>query len=120
MTLMWFAMSDRPSTSRQSRGARVRFCVLPLQKREDLLHECVRRNAVLLSKDWYRAVFDELIGPADPHYRRIDHLAVQMLHDGAAEAVVQDVILDRADKIDAPRKELQRPNVERLDPTGID
>src|SRR5437870_13737218 len=119
MTLMWFAMSDRPSISRQSRGARVRFCVLPLQKRQDLLVECIRRNAVLLSKDWYRAVFDELIRPANPYYRRIDHLAVQMFHDGAAKAVMQDVILDRADKIDAPGKELQRPSIERLDPTRV-
>src|SRR5882724_9760187 len=120
MTLMCFAMSERASISRHSRGARVRFCALPLQKREDLLYECIRRNAVLLSKDRDRAVFDELIGPTNPHYRRIDHLAVQMFHNGAAKAIMQDVILDRADKIDAPRKELECPSIERLDPTGID
>src|SRR5450631_1737580 len=120
MTLMSFAMSARPSISRRSRGARLRFRVFPLQKWQDLFHERVCRNTVLFPKDRYRAVFDKLIGPADPYHRCVDQLAVQMFHDGTAESVVQNVILDGADDLDAARKKLQRSRIERLDPTWID
>ena len=119
MALMWCAMSDRPSIARRSRRARLRFRAFPLEKRLDLFHERVCRDAVLLPKDRYRAVFDKLIGPANPHYRRVDHLAVEMLHDGATESVVKDVVFNRADDFDAARKEFEGAGVDRLDPARI-
>ena len=65
-------------------------------------------------------MLNELIRPPNPDHRRVDHLRIEMLHDRAAEAVVQDVILDRANNTDAARKELERAGVERLDPARID
>src|SRR4051812_26395122 len=120
MALMSLARSVGPSTPRRSRGARLCFRVFPLQKRQDLFHERIRGDAVLLAEDWDRAVLDKLIGPANAHHRGIDHLAVQMLHDRATEAVVQNMVLDRANDIDAASKELQGPRIERLDPARID
>ena len=43
-----------------------------------------------------------------------------MLHDGAAETVVQDMVLERADDLHAAREEFQGAGVERLDPARID
>ena len=43
---------------------------------------------MLLAQDGNGAVFDELIGPADAHDRRIDHPGMQMLHHAAAETIV--------------------------------
>ena len=75
------------------------FSVCFFKSGSDLFHQRVAGQAVLLAQDRNGAVLDELIGPADAHDRSVDHLRVQMLHDGAAEAVVQDVILDRADDL---------------------
>ena len=66
------------------------------------------------------AVLDELVGPADPHDRRVDHLRVEMFHDRAAKTVVQDVVLDRADDLHAAGEKLHRAGVERLDPARVD
>ena len=74
---------------------------------------------MLLPQDWDGAVFDELIGPTDPHHRRIDHLRVQIFHHGAAETVVQNVIFDRAHDLDAAREKFERAGVHRLDPARI-
>src|SRR6267143_338733 len=120
MTLMLLAMSARSSISRRSRGARVRFGVFSLQKRQHLFHERVRRNAMLFSKDRDRAMLDELVGPANANNRRIDHLRMQMLHYGASETIVQNMILDRANDVHAAREEFQRAGIERLDPARVD
>jgi len=64
-------------------------------------------------------VFDELIGPTDPHHRRIDHLRVQMFHHRAAEIVVQDVIFDRADYVYTSREKFERASVHGFDPARI-
>ena len=72
------------------------------------------------AQDWNGAVLDELIGPTDPHHRRVDHLRVQMFHHRAAETVVQNVIFDRADDLDAAREKFERAGVHRLDPARID
>ncbi len=42
-------------------------------------------------------MLDEVVGPADPYDRGVDARVVQVLDDRAAEAVVQDVILEGAD-----------------------
>ena len=65
-------------------------------------------------------MLDELIRPADAHYRRVDLIAVQMLHHRATKTVVQDVIFDRADDFDAAREKFQRAGIERFDPARID
>ena len=75
---------------------------------------------MLLSQDRDRAVLDELIRPADAHHRGVDHLRVQMFHDRAAETVVQNVVLNRADHFDAAREKFERAGVDRFDPTRID
>src|ERR1700676_1939193 len=43
-----------------------------------------------------------------------------MLHHGAAETVVQNVIFNRADYFHTAGEEFERTGVERLDPTRID
>src|SRR6266404_1558658 len=73
-----------------------------------------------LAKDWDCAVLDKLIGPADAHDWRIDHLRVQMFHDGAAKTVVQNMIFDRADHFHAAREKFEGAGVHRLYPTRID
>ena len=90
------------------------------QERQNFFHQCVGGDAMFLSQDWDVAVLDELIRPADAHHRRVDHLRVQMFHHRAAETVVQNVILDRANHIHAAREKFERAGVHGFDPTGID
>jgi hypothetical protein len=45
---------------------------------------------------------------------------VEVFDDGAAEAVVQNVVFHRADDIDAAREKFDRAGVERLDPARVD
>src|SRR5205814_359366 len=78
------------------------------------------RYAVFIAPDRDRSVFDALIGPADADAGRVDHLAVEMLHDRASETVVQHVVFDGADNLHAAREEFERAGVERLDPARID
>src|SRR3977135_1703241 len=73
------------------------------EKGQDFFYQCVGCDAVLLAQDWNGAVLDELIGPADAHYRCVDHLRVQMFHHRAAKTVVKHVVLDRAHDLDAAR-----------------
>ena len=47
-------------------------------------------------------------------------LLMQVLHHGAAESVVQNVILDRANHVDTARKKFERSGVHRFDPARID
>jgi hypothetical protein len=47
---------------------------LLLQQGQNFFHQCVGSDAVFFAQDWNRAVLDELIGPADAHHRRVDHL----------------------------------------------
>jgi hypothetical protein len=54
-------------------------------------------------------MLDELIGPANADDRRLDSRVVQVLDHRAAEAVVQDVVLDRAEHLDRAGEELDRP-----------
>src|SRR5262245_13868128 len=75
-------------------GARLSLCLFRLQKRQDLFDERVSCNAVFLPQDRDCTMFDELIGPSDPDNRRVYHLRMQMLHDGASKPVVENMILD--------------------------
>src|SRR4051812_20499666 len=45
---------------------------------------------------------------------------MQMLHDGATETIVEDMVLERADNVDSARKKLDRSGIERLNPSRID
>ena len=77
-------------------------------------------EAVLLAEDRDGAVLDELVGPADADDRRFDALVGQMLDDGGAVAVVEDMVFHRAEDFAAAGKKFDRGGVERLDPTGVD
>src|SRR5258707_12029342 len=90
------------------------------EEREDFFHQCIGCDAVLLPQDWNGAVLDKLIGPADAHDRRVDHLGVQMFHHRAAKTVVQNVVLNRADHVHAAREKFQGTGVHRFDPAWID
>ena len=106
---------------RTLRRARMRRCnAFTLQERHDFFHERVRRDAVFFAQDRNAAVLDELVRPANANDRRVDLVAVQMLHHGAAKSVVQNVVLNRANHFDAARKKFQRAGIERLDPARID
>ena len=90
------------------------------QKWQHFLDKGVGGDAVLFAKDRNRSVLDEFIRPSDANDGRVNVLRVQMLDDGAAEAVVEHVIFERADNFHAAREKLERPGVHRLDPARID
>src|ERR1043165_6605109 len=75
---------------------------------------------MFLAQDWNGAVLDEVIGPADAHHWRVDHLCVQVFHDRAAKTIVQHVILNGAHDFDSTSEKLERAGVDRLDPPWID
>src|SRR5258706_15214054 len=77
-------------------------------------------EAVLFPQDVHCAMLDELIRPADADDGGFDTGVIEMFDDGAAEAVVQDMVLDGADDFDAACKEFDGAGIERLDPAGID
>ena len=86
----------------------------------DFFHQRVRGDAMFFAQDRNAAVFDELVGPANAHHRRVDLVAVQMLHHGAAKSIVQNVIFDRANHFDAAREKFERAGIDRFDPARID
>ena len=75
---------------------------------------------MFLSEDWDGAMLDELIGPTDANDRCVDHLRMQMFHYRAPKTVVQNMIFNRADDLDAAGERFKRSSVQRLDPTWID
>ncbi len=77
-------------------------------------------EAVFLTEDRDGAVLDELVGPADADDRGFDALVGQMLNDGGAVAVVEDMVFHRAEDFATAGEKFDRGGVERLDPTGID
>src|SRR5205085_2419335 len=91
-----------------------------LQQRQYFLHQRVRRDAVLLPQDRNGSVLNELVGPTDPDDWRIDHLRMEMLHDGAAETVMQDVVFNRTDDFNPASEKLERAGVDRFDPPRVD
>src|SRR4051812_2707429 len=93
---------------------------LLLQKRQNFFNQGVCRQAVFFAKNRNGSVLDKLVGPADADDRRVDHLGMEMLHDRAAKAIVQNMVLDRADDFDTTREEFQGAGIERLDPARID
>jgi hypothetical protein len=46
------------------------------QEREHSFYQRVGGDAVFFAQEWYGAVFDELIRPADTYDRRIDRLGM--------------------------------------------
>src|SRR5206468_3806821 len=86
---------------------------------QNLFDECVGCDSVLLAQDWNCAMLDELIGPTDAHHRRVDHLRMEMFHHGAAKAVVQNMVFNRADDLDAACKKFEGAGVHRLDPARV-
>ena len=103
---------------RLSSHRRLELCFFAKQ-RQNLFNKSVGGETVLLPQDWDGAVFDELIGPADPHHGCVDHLRMKMFHNGAAKTVVQNVIFNRADDIHASGEEFQCAGVEGFDPSRI-
>src|SRR4029079_3048009 len=75
---------------------------------------------MLLPQNRNGAVFDKLVGPADANDWRVDHLGMEMFHHTAAEAVVKNMILNRAQHMKPSSEKFQRAGVDRLDPAGID
>ena len=65
-------------------------------------------------------MLNELIRPTDAHHRCVDHLRVEMFHDGATEAVMQDVIFQSANHFHAAGKEFEGARVDRFDPARVD
>ena len=65
-------------------------------------------------------MFDKLVWPADPDDWSGNLLFRKVLHYGAAEAVVKDMVLHGADHLASSRKELYRRGIEGFDPPGID
>ena len=90
------------------------------QERQHFFNERIRGDAVFLSQRGDVAVFDEFIRPANADHRCVDVMRIEMLHHGAAETVMQNVIFNRADHLHATSEELDRASVERLDPTRVD
>src|SRR4029453_6072151 len=90
------------------------------KERQNFFHHCVGGDAVFFSEEWNGAMLNEMIGPTYAHFRRVNHLRVQMFHDRAAKTVVQNVILDRANDFDAAREEFESAGIDRLDPAWID
>ena len=69
---------------------------------------------MLLSQDRDRAMLDELIGPTNANDRCGDSCIRQMLHDGATETVVENVILERADHVNTACKELESADIQSV------
>ncbi len=65
-------------------------------------------------------MLDELIRPTDPNDRRGNPGFREMLHDRAAKAIVQNVVLERADHFNSPGKEFQSADIQRLNPSRVD
>src|SRR5688572_27218538 len=86
----------------------------------DFFDRCFRSEAVFLPENVDRAVFHELIGPADTDDGSFDPHIIEMLDNRASKTVVEHVIFDRADDFHATCEELNRACIERLDPTRID
>src|SRR4029077_15674470 len=108
-----FRKRRRPSLLSGNRRPEREFVA---EEREDFFYQCIGCDAVLLAQDWNGAVLDKLIGPADAHHWRVDHLRVQMLHYCATETVVQNVILNGADHVHASGEKFQSAGVQGLDP----
>src|SRR5438067_12292897 len=72
----------------RDRGFRRR---LFLERGQNFLDQSVRGDAVFLSQQRDRAVFDKFIRPTNPRHRSVDLLRVEMLHDRATETIVQNV-----------------------------
>src|SRR5262249_54983069 len=111
-----FRKRRRPSPFLSHRRRELGFFA---EKRQNFFHKRVGCDAVFLTQDWDGAVFDELIGPTDPHDRCIDHLRVQMFHHRAAETVVQNVIFDCTDHVHASGEKFESAGVHRFDPAWI-
>src|SRR5215831_7395689 len=90
------------------------------QQRQGFFDERVGCDPMFLAQDWNRAVLDELIGPSDPDYWRIDHLRVQMLHHSTAKTVVQNMVFNRAHDFHAAREKFESASIHWFDPARID
>ncbi len=66
------------------------------------------------------AVVDEFIRPPDSDDWSGDALSREVLDDGAAEAVVENVVFESADHIAAAGEEFDGRGVEWFDPAGVD
>ena len=75
---------------------------------------------MLLSQDRNGAMLDKLIRPANSDDWRVDHLRMQMLHHRATKSVVQNVVFNRANHLDAAGEELERSGIDRFDPARVD
>ena len=64
-------------------------------------------------------MLDELIRPADPDHRSCDSRVGQVFHDRAAKPIVENVIFECADYINAARKKLKCAGIHGLDPSRI-
>src|SRR5438094_8480281 len=71
------------------------------------------------AQNWNTAVLDEFIGPANAYDRGMNSLRIQMLHHRAAETVVQNVVFNRTNHLNAAGKKFERTSVERFDPARV-
>lgn len=72
-----------------------------------------------LVEDLRLAVFDELVRPADALHAGGDACIVEVLDAGSAEAIGEDVILEGAEHLAAPRDLFQEGGVEGLMKRGF-
>ena len=78
------------------------------------------REAVLFTEDGDGAMLDELVRPANANNRGLDALVGKVVDDGAAEAIVQDMVLHSAEDIASRREKLDGRVIEGFDPSSID
>src|SRR5581483_2257150 len=72
------------------------------QQREHFFHQGIGRDAMFFAQNRNGAMLDELVGPADAHDWRVDHLRVQMFHHCAAKTIVQITSTLRAKNSSVP------------------
>ena len=90
------------------------------QERSDLFNCSLCSDPMLLSQDRDRTMLNELIRPTNANDRRCDSRIGQAFHDGAAKPIVKNMILERADHINATGKELERAGIQWFDPSRVD
>src|SRR6266496_5742787 len=98
---IWRALSETKAPFAFLSGHRWPDSGFFAQQRQHFFHKRLTCDAVFFAQDRNGAVLDELVRPTDAHNWRIDHLRMQMFHHRAAKPVIQNMIFDRADDLDA-------------------
>ena len=87
---------------------------------EDQSNAMFGGEPVFFAEDIGFAVLDESVWPADAFDGSVDAGGVEVFDDAAAEAVVEDVVFERADDAGAAGEAFDGGGVERFDPARVD